>query len=292
MDDELLPIGRFARLAGLTVGALRHYDEEGVLAPADVDPPPGTAATGATSCRRPARSRRSGTWSSRCPRSGRSWTPTSRRPGRDPPRRARPARGPDRPAPAGAPPPPHALADRRRAAGNPRRPRPPPTSTTRTSRAHPAAAPQPSTRGPPRPRRRAVQPLLGPARARGPHARRGRRADRHRARVRLALAPGRDTRRTRRAATGCARPRLRRARPRRAGPSTTPVACMRVLEARRRGHRGLGPPGRRRGDGPRAAVAGDPAGAAEWKASAAGAALSRTRRPGRAGGRPRHAPRT
>ena len=38
MNDDLLPIGRFARLAGLTVGALRHYDEEGVLAPADVDP--------------------------------------------------------------------------------------------------------------------------------------------------------------------------------------------------------------------------------------------------------------
>jgi DNA-binding transcriptional MerR regulator len=38
VDDTLLPIGRFARLAGLTVGALRHYDEEGVLRPADVDP--------------------------------------------------------------------------------------------------------------------------------------------------------------------------------------------------------------------------------------------------------------
>jgi DNA-binding transcriptional MerR regulator len=38
MDDELLPIGRFARLVGLTVGALRHYDEEGVLEPAEVDP--------------------------------------------------------------------------------------------------------------------------------------------------------------------------------------------------------------------------------------------------------------
>ena len=38
MDHDLLPIGRFARLAGLTVGALRHYDEEGVLRPADVDP--------------------------------------------------------------------------------------------------------------------------------------------------------------------------------------------------------------------------------------------------------------
>ncbi|MEW6226045.1 MAG: helix-turn-helix domain-containing protein [Chloroflexota bacterium] len=41
MDDELLPIGRFARLAGLTVGALRHYDEEGVLRPAHVDPATG-----------------------------------------------------------------------------------------------------------------------------------------------------------------------------------------------------------------------------------------------------------
>jgi DNA-binding transcriptional MerR regulator len=37
VDDELLSIGRFARLAGLTVGALRHYDEEGVLRPAFVD---------------------------------------------------------------------------------------------------------------------------------------------------------------------------------------------------------------------------------------------------------------
>jgi len=41
MDDELLPIGRFARLAGLTIGALRHYDEEGVLRPATVDPDTG-----------------------------------------------------------------------------------------------------------------------------------------------------------------------------------------------------------------------------------------------------------
>jgi DNA-binding transcriptional MerR regulator len=38
VDDDLLSIGRFARLAGLTIGALRHYDEEGVLVPADVDP--------------------------------------------------------------------------------------------------------------------------------------------------------------------------------------------------------------------------------------------------------------
>ncbi len=37
MDDDLLPIGRFARRAGLTVGALRHYDELSVLRPAVVD---------------------------------------------------------------------------------------------------------------------------------------------------------------------------------------------------------------------------------------------------------------
>jgi DNA-binding transcriptional MerR regulator len=40
-EDELLPIGRFARESGLTIGALRHYDDEGVLVPADVDPATG-----------------------------------------------------------------------------------------------------------------------------------------------------------------------------------------------------------------------------------------------------------
>jgi DNA-binding transcriptional MerR regulator len=37
MDEDLLPIGRFARLSGLSVGALRHYDELDILRPADVD---------------------------------------------------------------------------------------------------------------------------------------------------------------------------------------------------------------------------------------------------------------
>lgn len=36
--EQLLPIGRFARRAGLTVGALRHYHEHGVLEPARIDP--------------------------------------------------------------------------------------------------------------------------------------------------------------------------------------------------------------------------------------------------------------
>ena len=37
MEDDLLSIGRFARLAGLSVGALRHYDELDLLRPADID---------------------------------------------------------------------------------------------------------------------------------------------------------------------------------------------------------------------------------------------------------------
>ncbi|HLX35598.1 MAG TPA: helix-turn-helix domain-containing protein [Candidatus Limnocylindrales bacterium] len=36
-DDELITIGRFARLSGLSIGALRHYDELDLLHPADVD---------------------------------------------------------------------------------------------------------------------------------------------------------------------------------------------------------------------------------------------------------------
>lgn len=41
MDDELLPIGRFARLAGLSIGALRHYDRHGLLVPVAVNPETG-----------------------------------------------------------------------------------------------------------------------------------------------------------------------------------------------------------------------------------------------------------
>lgn len=37
LQTELMPIGRFARLTGLTVKALRHYDELGLLPPAAVD---------------------------------------------------------------------------------------------------------------------------------------------------------------------------------------------------------------------------------------------------------------
>ncbi|MFG1946359.1 GyrI-like domain-containing protein [Nonomuraea sp. NPDC048826] len=38
MDDDLLPIGRFARLGRLSVKQLRHYDALGLLVPAWVDP--------------------------------------------------------------------------------------------------------------------------------------------------------------------------------------------------------------------------------------------------------------
>lgn len=39
--DERIGIGRFARMTGLSVGALRHYDEVGLLTPAEVDPATG-----------------------------------------------------------------------------------------------------------------------------------------------------------------------------------------------------------------------------------------------------------
>jgi DNA-binding transcriptional MerR regulator len=37
-DDDLLSIGQFARLSGLSIGALRHYDAVHVLRPSVVDP--------------------------------------------------------------------------------------------------------------------------------------------------------------------------------------------------------------------------------------------------------------
>jgi len=36
--DDLLSIGRFSRLCGLSIGTLRHYHEVGLLVPAEVDP--------------------------------------------------------------------------------------------------------------------------------------------------------------------------------------------------------------------------------------------------------------
>ena len=46
MDQERLVIGRFARLTGLSVGALRHYDELDLLRPRWVDPETGYRSYG------------------------------------------------------------------------------------------------------------------------------------------------------------------------------------------------------------------------------------------------------
>lgn len=37
LTEDLLSIGRFSHLSGLTIKALRHYDEIGLLRPARVD---------------------------------------------------------------------------------------------------------------------------------------------------------------------------------------------------------------------------------------------------------------
>jgi DNA-binding transcriptional MerR regulator len=47
LQTELMSIGRFARLTGLTVKALRHYDEVGLLRPASVDAETGYRSYGA-----------------------------------------------------------------------------------------------------------------------------------------------------------------------------------------------------------------------------------------------------
>ena len=52
LQTELMSIGRFARLTGLTVKALRHYDEVGLLRPASVDGETGYRSYGAEQVRR------------------------------------------------------------------------------------------------------------------------------------------------------------------------------------------------------------------------------------------------
>jgi DNA-binding transcriptional MerR regulator len=52
LQMELMTIGRFARLTGLTVKALRHYDEVGLLRPAAVDADTGYRSYGAEQVRR------------------------------------------------------------------------------------------------------------------------------------------------------------------------------------------------------------------------------------------------
>jgi DNA-binding transcriptional MerR regulator len=52
LETELMPIGRFARQTGLTVKALRHYDEVGLLRPAAVDAETGYRSYGVEQIRR------------------------------------------------------------------------------------------------------------------------------------------------------------------------------------------------------------------------------------------------
>ena len=239
MDDELLPIGRFARAAGLTIGALRHYDEEGVLVPADVDP--------STGYRRYRRDQLQVARAVAALRDLELSLPAIRALlGADEPgtrasilreervrleaRTARLQRALHRL---------HMLsltADER-AAGTPSDPSP----TTDEDIAVPTPPPPPDPRphGPPRARGRAVQPHLGPARAREPHGPRRRRAHRHGPRQLVALAPGRQRRErgpgARDAAPGSYSilgARIRGGLPR--GPG------QRGARARRRGLRGLG----------------------------------------------------
>jgi len=56
---EELSIGSFSRVSGLTVKALRHYDEIGLLKPARVDEWTATATTGWS---RPARRSKNPAW--------------------------------------------------------------------------------------------------------------------------------------------------------------------------------------------------------------------------------------
>ena len=70
---DRLPIGRFARLSGLTVKALRHYDALGLLPPAPWTRSPGTAGTPRTSWTGPAGSAGCARWTCRWPRSAPCW---------------------------------------------------------------------------------------------------------------------------------------------------------------------------------------------------------------------------
>ena len=173
-------------------------------------------------------------------------------------RRARPARGPDRPPPAGAPPPAHAL-DHRGPAGDggdvSRRrracqPAPPHPTLRGPVRADPAAAPDPRPRDAPRARRAGCSTAPGTcSRSRtGPPARTPSSS------TPRTPPPGTGARsamrRTRRAATGCS-PGSTASSATRAEAVYHARSRERGPRSRRRGHRGLGPPRRGRGDGPR-----------------------------------------
>ena len=131
MDAELLSIGRFARLTGLSIGALRHYHELGLLQPAAVDPMTGYRSyapcpgRGGAPHRQPPRARPAAAAGPCRPRR------RTRRAPRDARRASDPARRPARPDPA-----PDPLAQpshRPRGADHDPRPHPPISTATRAA---------------------------------------------------------------------------------------------------------------------------------------------------------------
>jgi MerR family regulatory protein len=76
---DLLPIGQFARMTGLTVRAVRHYGELGLLEPAYVDPDTGYRYFTTEQVADAERSAVSASSSSRSTRSARSSRRTTQR---------------------------------------------------------------------------------------------------------------------------------------------------------------------------------------------------------------------
>ena len=70
----MLRIGDFARLGGVTVRALRHYEAEGLLAPAQVDEATGYRSYRSSSWPRSTASSPCAIWGSRS-RTSATWSP-------------------------------------------------------------------------------------------------------------------------------------------------------------------------------------------------------------------------
>ena len=171
-------------------------------------------------------------------------------------------------------------------------PRPPPPHAPRTCPCRPRRRPRPST-----PRRTARSP---PACSTAPgtcsRSRTGPPARTPSSSTPRTPPPGTGARsatpRTRRAATGCS-PACTACSATAPRPSTTPAARTRSLDLGGDGHRGLGPPGRGRGDGPRPRGERRPRrrGRVEGTGRRAPGGRRRRGRPQRRGGRPRRAAR-
>jgi hypothetical protein len=73
--EQLLPIGRFARRGGLTVGALRHYHQHRLLEPAWIDPVTGYRSYAVGQLEDAASSPTCARSTSACRRCARCWPP-------------------------------------------------------------------------------------------------------------------------------------------------------------------------------------------------------------------------